>query len=147
MQINGIDEKDSKILELLKANARLSYSEIGEVVELSRTAVKSRITALEKAGIIQGYHAKINELPTSTLTFVVNIETKPEHFEDARTFFAEANDTITLLHTTGNCHLLALCASESIDTMRAYVKNVYNCVPGIVSINAHSILEVIKGKL
>ena len=43
--------------------------------------------------------------------------------------------------------LLALCAAENIDSMRAYVKSVYNSVPGIVSINSHSILEVVKGSL
>ena len=147
MHINGIDEKDSMILKPLKDNARLSYSEIGQAVDLSRTAVKSRINALEKAGIIMGYHAKINEAPENTLTFVVNIETKPEHFDEARRFFVDADNTITLLHTTGNCHLLALCAAENIDSMRAYVKSVYNSVPGIVSINSHSILEVVKGSL
>ena len=47
MFLAGLDEIDQKILELLIHNARMSYSDIGTEVGLSRVAVKSRITALE----------------------------------------------------------------------------------------------------
>ena len=53
--IKGIDETDNKIIELLTDNARMSYSEIGERLSISRTAVKNRIDALEKSGVIKGY--------------------------------------------------------------------------------------------
>ena len=57
MQYNGLDEKDNEIIRLLCENARLSYSEIGERIQLSRTAVKTRVSDLEEMGIILGYHA------------------------------------------------------------------------------------------
>ena len=73
MQINGIDEKDNQIVNLLRRNARMTYSEIGEVVGLSRTAVKTRVSELEKSGIIKGYQAVIDPLEsTAMMTFVVN---------------------------------------------------------------------------
>lgn len=62
MNINGIDDTDRAIIKLLVENARLSYSEIGEKVGLSRVAVKNRIKAIEKEGIIKGYHAEIDPL-------------------------------------------------------------------------------------
>ena len=76
MHINGIDEKDNEIINLLLKDARMSYSDIGEKVGLSRTAVKNRVAVLEKNGIIGGYRAVINpqESP-EMMTFVVNIET------------------------------------------------------------------------
>ena len=148
MQINGIDEKDNQIVNLLRRNARMTYSEIGEVVGLSRTDVKTRVSKLEKSGIIKGYQAVIDPLEsTAMMTFVVNIETKPEHFEEAKTLFAQAQETVTLVQTTGNCHLLAICVSESIQTMRVFVNMVYKTIPGIMSINAHSVLDIIKGSI
>lgn len=85
MWIDGIDEKDNQIVALLRENGRMSYSDIGEKVGLSRTAVKNRVSALEKAGIISGYHAfvKLQDAPQA-MTFVVNIETEPGHFEEVR---------------------------------------------------------------
>lgn len=148
MQINGIDEKDNQIVNILLEDGRMSFTDIGEKVGLSRTAVKNRVAALEGSGIIKGYRAVINPLETpEMMTFVVNIETKAEHFEAAKQAFADAAETVTLVHTTGSCHLLAICVSQDIKSMRVFVNKLYKDVPGIVSINAHSIMEVIKGSV
>ena len=102
MHINGLDEKDNEIVNLLLKDGQMSYSDIGEVVGLSRTAVKNRITALENSGIIGGYRAVINpQQSPEMMTFVVNIETEPEHFEEAKRKFAESPETVTLVQTTG----------------------------------------------
>ncbi len=147
MMINGIDEKDNQIIKLLLENARLSYSEIGEQVDLSRTAVKNRITALEKAGVIEGYKVILRPQPPEMATFIVNIETKPECFEKTKTVFVESPQVLTLLQTTGNCHLVAICLGESIQAMRDFLKGMYKVVPEIISINAHLVIDVIKGSV
>ena len=51
MYIEGLDEVDNQILTILSENARMSFSEIGGQVGLSRVAVKSRMKALEDKGI------------------------------------------------------------------------------------------------
>ena len=48
MYLDGLDKLDQKIIQLLIENARISYSDIGEEIEISRVAVKARIQALEK---------------------------------------------------------------------------------------------------
>ena len=48
MFLDGLDELDQKIVGLLIQNARMSYSEIGQQVGISRVAVKMRIQSLEK---------------------------------------------------------------------------------------------------
>ena len=148
MHINGIDEKDNEIINLLLRDARISYSDIGEKVGLSRTAVKNRIAVLEKNGIIGGYRAIINpqESP-EMMAFIVNIETKAEHFEEAKQLFAEKKETVTLIQTTGNCHLVAVCVSESVKTMRDFVNMVHKTIEGITYISAHSVLDVVKGNI
>ena len=55
MFLDGLDLLDQKILALLIQNARYSYSELGEKVGLSRVAVRTRIEALEKRGVIEEY--------------------------------------------------------------------------------------------
>ena len=56
-----MDKLDQRILELIKDNARLSYSEIGKSVGISRVAVKKRMDAMENAGVIRGYRTVIDE--------------------------------------------------------------------------------------
>ena len=60
MYLDGLDELDQKIIRLLIENARISYSDIGEETGISRVAVKARIQALEKRGIIEEYTTIIN---------------------------------------------------------------------------------------
>ena len=148
MQINGIDSKNNQIVNLLLKDARMSYSEIGEQVGLSRTAVKNRITALEDRGIICGYRAVIDpQKSPEMMTFVVNVETKPEFFETVKESFVNAPEVVTLVQTTGNCHLLAICVAKDVAAMRTFVNQFYKTVDGIRSVSAHSVLDVVKGSI
>lgn len=148
MQIHGIDETDNRIVQLLLKDGRMSYSDIGEKVGLSRTAVKTRIAALERSGIIKGYKAIIDpQSAPEMMTFVMNIETKAENFDECKQIFCDAEETVTIVQTTGNCHLVAICLSPDVKTMRTFVNNIYRRVPGILSINAHSVLDVVKGSI
>lgn len=52
--------KDKKILATLSINVRLSPSEIGRIVGLSKDAVRYRINQLEKKGIIRGSLVVLN---------------------------------------------------------------------------------------
>ena len=149
MHVNGIDAKDNEIINLLLKDARTSYSDIGEKIGLSRTAVKNRIARLERDGIIGGYRAVINpqESP-EMMTFILNVETSPEHFDNARQVLAEAPETVTLIQTTGkNIHLLAICVAEDVKTMRNFVNHIYRTVSGILAISANSVLDVVKGSI
>ena len=60
MYLDGLDKLDQKIIRLLIENARISYSDIGEETGISRVAVKARIQALEKRGVIEEYTTIIN---------------------------------------------------------------------------------------
>ena len=55
MFLEGLDALDQKIVRLLIENARISYSDIGQEVGISRVAVKAHIQALEQRGIIEEY--------------------------------------------------------------------------------------------
>ena len=103
---------------------------------------------MERSGIIKGYHASIESFASPTMmSFVVNQETKPEHFDEAKAYFQQAEETKTLIQTSGRCHLLAICVASDVPAMRNWINAVYRSVPGIVSINAHSILDVAKGSI
>ena len=148
MNFHGLDTLDNLIVNLLLEDGRMSYSDIAEKVGLSRTAVKNRIKSLEESGIIKGYKAVINpENAPEMMTFVTNIETQAEHFEECKRIFAESEQTVTVVQTTGNCHLVAICLAPDVKTMRDFVNRIYKTVPGILSINAHSVLDVVKGSI
>jgi DNA-binding Lrp family transcriptional regulator len=55
-----IDEVDRRIVALLRENARRSFKDIGERVNLSAPAVKRRVDRLERDGVILGYTAVVD---------------------------------------------------------------------------------------
>ena len=79
MFLEGLDALDQKIVRLLIENARISYSDIGQKVGISRVAVKARIQALEQRGIIEEYTTIINPQKISgAVSCYFEIETLPE---------------------------------------------------------------------
>src|SRR5438105_3311701 len=55
-----MDQIDTKIVALLRENARRSFKDIGREVHLSAPAVKRRVDRLEREGVILGYTAVVD---------------------------------------------------------------------------------------
>lgn len=55
-----IDATDRAIIDLLAANARRTFGDIGARVGLSPPAVKRRVDRLEEAGVILGYTTRLD---------------------------------------------------------------------------------------
>lgn len=51
----GLDETDSRILEMLREDARVSLADISREIGLSSPSVKDRIDKMETEGVILGY--------------------------------------------------------------------------------------------
>ena len=57
-----VDLTDSKIIEILSTNSRLSFADLGRQINLSPSAVRERILRLEDIGIIKKYNLKLDKL-------------------------------------------------------------------------------------
>jgi DNA-binding Lrp family transcriptional regulator len=56
----ALDPTDTRIVALLRENARRPFQDIGQQVGLSAPAVKRRVDRLEQRGIIRGYSAIVD---------------------------------------------------------------------------------------
>ena len=54
-----LDERDLKILSILREEGRISKADLARRVNLSAAPCWERLQRLEKAGIIKGYHADV----------------------------------------------------------------------------------------
>ena len=59
MKLNKLDNYDMKILGILTINCRTPDRQIGKKVGLSGVSVKSRISKMERAGVIQNFTMKV----------------------------------------------------------------------------------------
>jgi Lrp/AsnC family transcriptional regulator, leucine-responsive regulatory protein len=69
-----LDKIDHAILAALQDNARVTNAELAEQAGLSPSACSRRLDALEAAGVIHGYHARLsNRVLGHPVTVIVHI--------------------------------------------------------------------------
>lgn len=57
---DSIDDKDRRMLDLLRQNGRLTNQELADLIGLSASQCSRKRIALEQAGLILGYHAQLS---------------------------------------------------------------------------------------
>ncbi len=82
-----LDRIDSQILNHLQDNARISHVDLATKVGLSSSACARRIEQLEKAGVIEGYHATLsNKALGQSITAIVHISLEGQSGTDLEKF-------------------------------------------------------------
>lgn len=123
MYLDGLDESDQKIVRLLIENARVSYSDLGDKIGLSRVAVKARIQALEQRGIIEEYTTVINPQKISgAVSCYFEIETTPGSLSEVIDILNRSDTVTQIYRVTGRdkLHVHAVAASgEEMETFLA----------------------------
>lgn len=145
MFLDGLDTLDQKIIKLLMKNARMSYSEIGEKVGISRVAVKMRIQALEKKGVIEEYTTIINPQKISgVVSCYFELEVAHETLQEVIRRLNENEKITQVYRVTGEnkLHIHAVTASnEELDRL---IQEDMDTLPGILHMSCSIILSRIK---
>lgn len=145
MNNEGLDKLDIAILNILKDNARLSYSEIGEKVGVTRVAVKNRMEILEKHGVIKGYKTVIDEtsIPNG-ITFITDVECIPEEYQNVVEVLAKDRFIRQIYSTTGDCRLHCVGFSPNQRTLVHHVNHLFRSTKGIRKQSWHMLLSTLK---
>ncbi|HEU4332265.1 MAG TPA: Lrp/AsnC family transcriptional regulator [Lapillicoccus sp.] len=73
-----MERLDRRLVDLLTADGRMSYTDLGKATGLSTSAVHQRVRRLEERGIITGYHAVVDPealgLPLTALISVTPLD-------------------------------------------------------------------------
>ena len=145
MYLNGLDELDQKIIQLLVKNARMSYSDIGEQIGISSVAVKARIQALENKGIIEEYTTIINpEKINGAVSCYFEIETKPDSFKEVTDILNKNNIVTQIYRVTGRDKLHVHAVASSNEEMERFLHDVIDTLPGVLSCSCNIILSRVK---
>lgn len=145
MNSEGMDKLDREIIKALKEDARMSYSDIGERVGLSRVAVRNRIEVLEKVGIIQGYKVIVNETKVpSGISYTMDIETAPEEYQNVVQVLAKDRYIRKIYSTTGDCRIHCVGFAPNNNTLDTHVNYLFRNTKGIRKMSWHMLLRTIK---
>ena len=147
-----MDQIDQKILELIRENARMSYSDIGKAAGISRISAKKRMDSMEKAGVIGGYHTVIDEEKTvideektrGGLRYIIDIEAIPEEYAAVVKTLTADKELEQIYSTTGDCRIHCVGRSRNQSTMESHVTYLFNHTKGIRKISWHILLSDLK---
>ncbi|HID47217.1 MAG TPA: Lrp/AsnC family transcriptional regulator [Methanothermococcus okinawensis] len=98
-----MDEKDMKILEILRRDGRKSYTEIAKILDTSESSVRKRIKRMEEEGIIKGYRVEIDppKIGYNVITFT-GFDTNPEDFLSVAKKLCEFEEVKRVWTSTGD---------------------------------------------
>ena len=144
MHIEGIDEIDNRILEIIKNDARLTYREIGERAGISRVSVKTRMDALQEKGIIRGYQTVIDptKVPEGT-KFFLDIECVPDCFEDIAEYLASSRMIRQIYCVSGECRIHAEGFAPNARNLEYFANTIHRQGHGIRRLGCHTVLSTL----
>jgi Lrp/AsnC family leucine-responsive transcriptional regulator len=73
-----VEDLDRRIVDLLRADGRMSYTDLGKAMGLSTSAVHQRVRRLEERGVIKGYAAIVDhtalDLPLTAFVSITPLD-------------------------------------------------------------------------
>ena len=146
--MSSIDRIDRKILDQLQRDGRISMTELAQQVGLSTSPCAERVRRLERSGVIQGYHARVNPeaLGRGLLVFVeLTLSSKSAEV------FRQVRDELLLEPRVLECHLVSgtfdYLVKARLSAMREYrdlLGQILRQIPVPAQSNSYVVMEEIK---
>ena len=142
-----LDEKDKKIIELLKKNARTSYNDIAKEIGITNVGVIKRIKKLERTGIIKKYTIVVDyrKLGYEKIS-ITGINTKPESMFKVLEELKKKDYVKFLAITSGDHNLIATILAKDSNEMLKIIKEI-EAMEGVEKVYPAIILDIVKDEI
>jgi len=130
-----LDEKDKKILILLKENSSLTVNQISKKTKVPITTVHNRIKKLKETGIIKNYtinldYEKIGKPIKSYVLITVN-QDKTHPQEKIAKKIKEIEDILSVDIITGTNDLISIVKTDSIKNLNEIITQKIRNIEGV----------------
>jgi len=143
-----VDELDREILRHLQLDGRLANVELAERVRLSPSSCLRRVRALERAGVIRGYHADIDPAAVGRgfeVTVHVELTLKDrgtvEAFEEGIAAFEEVVECRRMFGLPDYVVRVAVADQAAYE---AFYMNKLGGLPGLARVNSQFTMKTVK---
>lgn len=140
-----IDDIDAKLIDLLQKRGRTKRNDLAEAVGLSLPAVSERMRKLEEAGVITGYHARVDhrKLGLDITAFVFVTVDSSRHFAQFLEHARALDEVLECHAVTGDpSHILKIRTHDtgSLEKLLAKIQS----WPGVASTRTNLVLSTSK---
>lgn len=137
------------LLRLLTHRARLSHSELGELLGLSAQEVAEQVAQWEKAGTILGYHAVINPETSgdNVVSAFIEVKVTPERgggFDRLATRISRFDQVVSCYLASGGYDLMVVVEGSDLREVARFVSEKLSTLEGVISTATHFRLKTYK---
>lgn len=135
--INGLDELDIQILDILVKNSRTPYLEIARMCHVSGGTIHVRMKKMEDMGIIKGTKLIIDnsKLGYDVCCFVGIFLDKAISFNTVLENLSKINEIVELHYTTGDYSVFAKVICRNISDLQQLLINKIQNIEGVQRTN------------
>ena len=140
-----LDERDKIIIEMLTKDARTPFTEIAKVLGISETAVRKRVNALEKAGVIRQYTIVVNPSKLGYhLVSLTGVDTLPEKIFEVAEKLREFDFVKEVYLTSGDHMIMTEVWAKDGEDLSDIISNRIGRIDGVTKVCPAIILEKLK---
>jgi Lrp/AsnC family leucine-responsive transcriptional regulator len=146
-----LDKIDRRILRILQAEGRISFTELGERVGLSTTPCTERVRRLEREAVITGYHAHLDPaaVKASLLVFVeISLAYKSgDIFEEFRRAALKLPNVLECHLVSGDFDYLLKARISEMASYRKLLGSTLLTLPHVRESKSYIVMEEVKETL
>ncbi|SHO67065.1 Lrp/AsnC family transcriptional regulator, leucine-responsive regulatory protein [Pseudoxanthobacter soli DSM 19599] len=143
-----LDAIDRKILRVLQTDGKISVAELAQKVGLSPSPCSRRIGLLEKAGIIKGYAAIVDQkkvgLPISAFASIKLERQREEDLDRFEEIVARWPEVLDCYLMTGQRDYLMRIVAADLEAYERFIKDKLTRLENIASIETSFALGQVK---
>jgi len=151
MKIKGqgvaLDDLDWRILQILQEKAKLTYTEIGNKLDLAHSTVYDRIQRMEKHGIIKKYKAVVDleKAGMQQITALMTIHTDPKEGEHIASKLAEFPEVLEVSSSFSEELVInAKVVAQDQAKLHSFIAQSIAPLPGVLRIRTSIITKKYK---
>lgn len=141
-----IDKIDTKLLEMIQQDARLSNAALAEKVGLTKTAVFERIRKLEQAGIIRGYETRLDpkKVERSMVAFIFIRTEEPFASQQTGRALTRIPEVLEVHNMAGeDCYLVKVRVADT-DALGKLLREKFGKIKAIRATRTNIALDTLK---
>jgi DNA-binding Lrp family transcriptional regulator len=140
MDSHELDKVDSRILQILAKDGRISWRDLAEAVGLSLTPTLRRVRRLQDEGFILGFTARFNEERLGVgITMYVSVALERQTEETLKVFerrIADVPEVMSCHLMTGQGDYMLRIVVSDLASYQRFMLDVLTRIPGVAHIQS-----------
>lgn len=140
-----MDDKDRKIVEMLREDSRRPFTEIAEELGVTEATIRKRVESMEEAGVIEGYSVEVDpkKLGYETVT-LLGLDVEPENLLEAAEEMVEIDEVKSVSTCTGDHMIMAEIWAKDNSHLGRIMSEEVGDIEGVKNLCPAIILEKIE---